>query len=104
MATGELNPSHYPARRAAQVIQHHLNTHYGSPYRLFMLHKVHRGYAEDVADSGRKYQLDVSVEELLSNVGHVFFLNGTFTLFIHSQESHTQQSSFIHILSGLDLV
>nr|XP_020480133.1 latexin [Monopterus albus] len=81
MATGELNPSHYPARRAAQVIQHHLNTHYGSPYRLFMLHKVHRGYAEDVADSGRKYQLDVSVEELLSNTtekvsAEVFFPRG----------------------------
>ncbi|XP_039986834.1 latexin isoform X2 [Xiphias gladius] len=67
MATGELNPDHYPAQRAAKVVQHYLNTRYGSPYRLFGLHGVHSGNAEDVADSGRKYQLEISVQEFISN-------------------------------------
>lgn len=46
MATGELNPNHYPAQRAAKVVQHYLNTRYGSPYRLFGLQGVHSGNAE----------------------------------------------------------
>ncbi|XP_038549209.1 latexin isoform X1 [Micropterus salmoides] len=67
MATGELNPSHYPAQRAAKVVQHYLNTRYGSPYRLYGQQMVHSGNAEDVADSGRKYQLEISVQEMISN-------------------------------------
>ncbi|XP_040044300.2 latexin isoform X1 [Gasterosteus aculeatus] len=67
MATGELNPNHYPAQRAAKVVQHYLNVQYGSPFRLFGLHKVHSGNAEDVADSGRKYQLEISVQEIINN-------------------------------------
>lgn len=46
MATGELNPNHYPAQRAAKVVQHYLNTCYGSPYRLFGLHRVHSANAQ----------------------------------------------------------
>ncbi|XP_068601265.1 latexin isoform X2 [Brachionichthys hirsutus] len=67
MATGELNPSHYPARRAAIVVQHYLNSRYGSPNKLFMVHRVHRACAEDVPDAGRKYQLDISIQEIMSN-------------------------------------
>ncbi|XP_054452881.1 latexin isoform X2 [Anoplopoma fimbria] len=67
MATGELNPNHYPAQRAAKVVQHYLNTQYGSPFRLFGLHNVQSGNAEDVADSGRKYQLEITVQEIISN-------------------------------------
>ncbi|XP_073338813.1 latexin isoform X1 [Pagrus major] len=67
MATGELNPNHYPAQRAAKVVQHYLNTRYGSPYRLFGLQRVHSGNAEDVADSRRKYQLEISVQEMIGN-------------------------------------
>uniref|UniRef100_UPI0037E93061 latexin isoform X1 n=2 Tax=Semicossyphus pulcher TaxID=241346 RepID=UPI0037E93061 len=67
MATGELNPNHYPAQRAAKVVQHYLNTRYGSPFRLFGLHRVHSGNAEDVADSGRMYQLEISAQEIISN-------------------------------------
>ncbi|KAM4565859.1 latexin isoform 1-T1 [Odontesthes bonariensis] len=67
MATGELNPNHYPAQRAAKVVQHYLNTRHGSPYRLFGLKRVYSGNAEDVADSGRKYQLEISVHEIISN-------------------------------------
>lgn len=46
MATGELNPNHYPAHRAAKVVQHYLNARYGSPYRLFGLQQVHSGNAQ----------------------------------------------------------
>ncbi|KAM8902831.1 latexin isoform 2-T2 [Spinachia spinachia] len=67
MATGKLNPNHYPAQRAAKVVQHYLNTQYGSPFRLFGLHAVHSANAEDVADSGRKYQLEISVQEIINN-------------------------------------
>nr|XP_046245186.1 latexin isoform X2 [Scatophagus argus]XP_046245187.1 latexin isoform X2 [Scatophagus argus] len=67
MATGELNPSHYPAQRAAKVVQHYLNNRYGSPYRLFGLQSVHSGNAENVTDSERKYQLEISVQEIISN-------------------------------------
>lgn len=81
MATGELNPNHYPAQRAAKVVQHYLNARYGSPYRLFGLHRVHSGHAQDVDDSGRKYQLELSVHELISNAtekcsAEVFFTKG----------------------------
>ncbi|XP_070685133.1 latexin isoform X2 [Pempheris klunzingeri] len=81
MASGELNPSHYPAQRAAKVVQHYLNTRYGSPYRLFGLQSVHSGNAEDVAGSERKYQLEISVQEIISNTtekcsAEVLFLRG----------------------------
>ncbi|XP_036817946.1 latexin isoform X1 [Oncorhynchus mykiss] len=67
MMTGVLNPSHYPARRAATVVQHYLNTRYGSPYRWIFLSKVHSGSAEDVAEM-RKYQLELTMQEIISNV------------------------------------
>ncbi|XP_019743262.1 latexin isoform X2 [Hippocampus comes] len=65
METGELNPNHYPAQRAAKVVQHYLNTLHGSPYKVFGLQKVFRAYAEDVPGSGRKYQLELSVQEMV---------------------------------------
>ncbi|CAJ1065374.1 latexin isoform X2 [Xyrichtys novacula] len=67
MATGELNPNHYQAQRAAKVVQHYLNTRNGSPFRLFRLSRVHSGNLEDLVDSGRKYQLEITVKESISN-------------------------------------
>ncbi|KAJ7990447.1 hypothetical protein DPEC_G00300410 [Dallia pectoralis] len=67
MATGVLNPSHYPARRAAAVVQHYLNTQHGSPYRWIFLSTVHSGSAEEVTE-GRKYQLELTMQEVISNV------------------------------------
>ncbi|XP_028276125.1 latexin isoform X2 [Parambassis ranga] len=92
MATGELNPNHYPAQRAAKVVQHYLTTRYGSPYRLFGVQKVHSGNAEDVADTGRKYQLEISVHEIISNVtqtcsAEVFFPRGETQSSPHVQAS-----------------
>uniref|UniRef100_A0A8C2G1F8 Latexin n=1 Tax=Cyprinus carpio TaxID=7962 RepID=A0A8C2G1F8_CYPCA len=62
-STGDLEPTHYPARRAAQVALHYLNTHHGSPFRVFGLQQVHKASAEDVAAGGRKYKLDFSVTD-----------------------------------------
>ncbi|XP_041851708.1 latexin isoform X2 [Melanotaenia boesemani] len=92
MATGELNPNHYPAQRAAKVVQHYLNTRYGSPYRLFGLHQVHSGNAEDVSNSGRRYQLEISVHEIISNKtqkcsAEVFFPQGEGPLLAEVQAS-----------------
>ncbi|XP_008307902.1 latexin isoform X2 [Cynoglossus semilaevis] len=66
METGVLNPDHYPARRAARVVQHYLNTRYGSPYKVFHLDTVHSATAENVTDSGRKYQVEFSVKDMIS--------------------------------------
>ncbi|XP_046892376.1 latexin [Hypomesus transpacificus] len=67
MATGDLNPSHYPAQRAAKVVQHYLNTRYGTPHRVIMLERVHKASAEEVAELGRKYHLELSVQETITN-------------------------------------
>lgn len=45
-STGDLEPTHYPARRAAQVALHYLNTNHGSPFRVFGLQQVHKASAE----------------------------------------------------------
>ncbi|XP_055022899.1 latexin isoform X2 [Boleophthalmus pectinirostris] len=70
METGELNPNHYPAQRAARAVQHYINTRYGSPFKVFMVKKVHSGNAEDMNNVGRKYQLEISVQEIISNSTH----------------------------------
>ncbi|KAI2656611.1 latexin-like isoform X2 [Labeo rohita] len=59
--TGDLEPTHYPARRAATVALHYLNTRHGSPHMVFGLQQVHKASAEDVAAGGRNYSLDFSV-------------------------------------------
>ncbi|XP_034024218.1 latexin [Thalassophryne amazonica] len=68
MATGKLNPNFYPAQRAAMVVQHFLNSRYGSPYKWFGLQKVHRANAMDVADNERKYEVEIQVQEAISNM------------------------------------
>ncbi|XP_033833575.1 latexin isoform X1 [Periophthalmus magnuspinnatus] len=70
MQTGELNPHHYPAQRAARAVQHYINTRYGSPFKVFMINKVHSGNAEDINNAGRKYQLEISFQEIISNSTH----------------------------------
>ncbi|KAG7270280.1 hypothetical protein CRUP_037504 [Coryphaenoides rupestris] len=66
MLTGELNPGHYQAQRAAKVVQHYLNTRYGSPYWWVILSKVHNASAE-VGDSGSKYTLEISLKDCISD-------------------------------------
>lgn len=88
MATGELNPNHYPAQRAAKVVQHYLNTRYGSPYRVFELQRVHSGNAEGVANSGRKYQLEISVQDMISNATEKVSAE---VLFARGEQQHSAQ-------------
>uniref|UniRef100_A0A3Q3G534 Cystatin LXN-type domain-containing protein n=1 Tax=Labrus bergylta TaxID=56723 RepID=A0A3Q3G534_9LABR len=78
MATGELNTDHYPAQRAAKVVQHYLNTRHGSPFRLFGLHRF-----TDVADSGRKYLLEISAQEIISNGLNPSLSAATIKFWIH---------------------
>ncbi|XP_043115455.1 latexin isoform X2 [Puntigrus tetrazona] len=60
---GDLEPTHFPARRAATVALHRLNVAHGSPFRVFGLQQVHKASVEDVAAAGRKYSLDLSVTD-----------------------------------------
>ncbi|XP_013885029.1 latexin isoform X2 [Austrofundulus limnaeus] len=81
MAKRQLNPNYYEARRAAQVVFIYLNTRYGSPYKLFGLQTVYSATVEEVGDSGRKYQLKLSVQEIPTDAtekcsAEVFFQRG----------------------------
>lgn len=67
MPRGELVPHHYPAQRAAKVVEHYLNTRYGSPYRRVHLHQVHKAGLEDLGQAGNKYHLEISLKEVVSN-------------------------------------
>ncbi|XP_063061739.1 latexin isoform X2 [Engraulis encrasicolus] len=67
MPRGELVPHHYPAQRAAKVVQHYLNTRYGSPYRRIMLDQVHKAGLEDLGQIGKKYHLELSLKEFVSD-------------------------------------
>ncbi|XP_012693885.2 latexin [Clupea harengus] len=67
MSDGELVPHHYPAQRAAKVVQHYLNTRHGSPYRWIELHRVNKASLEDLGQAGKKYYLEISLKEVISN-------------------------------------
>ncbi|XP_035241778.1 latexin isoform X2 [Anguilla anguilla] len=66
MPVVQLVPGHYPARRAAQVAQHYLNTQHGSPYRWLQVEKVLSATLEEVADKGMKYNVTFSVKDGVS--------------------------------------
>ncbi|XP_015806906.1 latexin isoform X2 [Nothobranchius furzeri] len=72
MAGRELNPSFYEAQRAAHVVPIYLNTRYGSPYKVFQLESVHKATVEDVGDTGRRYHLELSVKEFISDTTEKF--------------------------------
>merc|ERR1711915_710560 len=55
---------------AARAAQHYINTRYGSPFKVFTVKTVHSGNAEDVSDTERRYQLEISVQERISNSTH----------------------------------
>lgn len=46
MSIGNLVPTHFPARRAAQVAVHYINTQHGSPFKVFGLQQVHEARAQ----------------------------------------------------------
>ncbi|XP_062409224.1 latexin [Sardina pilchardus] len=67
MSDAELVPQHYPAQRAAQVAVHYLNTRHASPYRRIELRRVHKASLEDLGQAGKKYRLQISLKESISN-------------------------------------
>ncbi|KAJ8388673.1 hypothetical protein AAFF_G00130820 [Aldrovandia affinis] len=67
MPVEELNPGHYPARRAAVVAQHHLNTQHGSPYRWLLLERVLSATLEAMAGMGMKYNVEFSVKDAVTD-------------------------------------
>ncbi|XP_030633621.1 latexin [Chanos chanos] len=67
MEIGELEPSHFPARRAAQVALHYLNTVHGSPFKAFGLHKILKASLKDMSEAGNKYHVEFSVKEMFSS-------------------------------------
>ncbi|XP_026875622.2 latexin [Electrophorus electricus] len=66
MTSRELNPQFYEASRAGRVVQHHLNTLYGSPFRVYVVTQVHTARTEDTGDDGMKYVLEFSVKDWAS--------------------------------------
>ncbi|XP_018588116.2 latexin isoform X1 [Scleropages formosus] len=67
MPVEELNPTHYPARRAAAVAQHFLNARHGSPYKWFHVEQVQSATLEEIAGVGAKYHVVFSAKEGVCN-------------------------------------
>ncbi|XP_075426686.1 latexin [Ascaphus truei] len=62
-----LNPSHYPATRAATVAANYINYKLGSPHRLFELQPVTQASRQSIAGVGRKYHLVFSIKDSLND-------------------------------------
>ncbi|XP_060761815.1 latexin [Neoarius graeffei] len=65
MTSRELNPKFYEASRASMAIQHYINTVHGSPFRLYMVTKVHKARTEDMGELGMKYILEFTVKDIV---------------------------------------
>ncbi|OCT78669.1 latexin [Xenopus laevis] len=81
-----INPSHYPATRAATVAEDYINYKLGGPYRLFALNKVSQASRERIAGVGNKYSLTFSIEDVL-NDKHI--INCTAEVLHYLSEQHT---------------
>ncbi|KAE8604088.1 hypothetical protein XENTR_v10014569 [Xenopus tropicalis] len=84
-----INPSHYPATRAATVAQDYMNYTLGGPYRLFALNTVSQAGRERIAGVGNKYSLTFSIEDSL-NDKHI--INCTSEVLYYLSEQHTAPS------------
>nr|XP_023673917.1 latexin isoform X1 [Paramormyrops kingsleyae] len=67
MPVKDLNPAHYPARRAAIVAQHFLNTQHSSPCKLFLLDAISSATLQETEEKGNKYKLEFSLKDAVSN-------------------------------------
>ncbi|KAM6198902.1 latexin [Sarcoramphus papa] len=61
----ELPPSHYPATRAAALAAGYLCYRRGGPGRGLALRALRRACRQDVDDVGRKYHLELVLEDIL---------------------------------------
>ncbi|XP_028818881.1 latexin isoform X3 [Denticeps clupeoides] len=67
MPVEELDPSHYPATRAAKVAEHFINTRYGSPFAWFGSSGVKKAGLEDMGVLGTKYHIEFTLKEMTRN-------------------------------------
>ncbi|KAJ8787144.1 hypothetical protein J1605_000487 [Eschrichtius robustus] len=58
-------PTHYPASRAASVVESCINYQQGSPHKVFLVQTVKQASLQDIPGRGRKYRLKFSVEEII---------------------------------------
>ncbi|XP_073482201.1 latexin [Aquarana catesbeiana] len=61
-----INPSHYPASRAAAVVQHYINYKMGTPHRLYERQQVTSASKESIAGMGNKYHLTFSIKDTVN--------------------------------------
>ncbi|XP_063298652.1 latexin [Pelobates fuscus] len=61
-----INPSYYPASRAAGVAENYINYKLGSPHRLFQVKQVTEAIKESIPGVGNKYYLSFVVADFLN--------------------------------------
>ncbi|XP_077344206.1 latexin [Lithobates pipiens] len=61
-----INPSHYPATRAAAVVEHYINYKMGTPHRLYERQQVTSASKESIAGVGNKYHLTFSIKDTIN--------------------------------------
>lgn len=61
----EIPPTHYPASRAATVVENCINYQQGTPNKVFLVQTVKQASMEDIPGGGHKYCLKFSVEEII---------------------------------------
>uniref|UniRef100_A0A8D2J8P6 Latexin n=1 Tax=Varanus komodoensis TaxID=61221 RepID=A0A8D2J8P6_VARKO len=81
----EIPPSHYPATRAADVVENYINYQHGSPNKIFAVGEVHHASREDIPGIGHKYRLKFAMEETLKKEPPV---NCTAEILYHHGDPH----------------
>ncbi|XP_053566068.1 latexin isoform X1 [Bombina bombina] len=81
-----LNPSYYPARRAAAVAEEYINYKMGRPHRLFGMQDVTSASRESIEGVGNKYHIKLSIKDILNNGETV---NCTAEILYHLQGQNT---------------
>ncbi|XP_053144372.1 latexin [Hemicordylus capensis] len=83
--TMEIPPSHYPAKRAAGVVENYINYQHGSPSKIFTVREVSQASREDIPGAGHKYRLKFAMEEILQKDSPV---NCTAEILYHRGDQH----------------
>uniref|UniRef100_A0ABM5G3K3 Latexin n=1 Tax=Pogona vitticeps TaxID=103695 RepID=A0ABM5G3K3_9SAUR len=78
-------PTHYPATRAAGVVENYINYQHGSPSKRFGVREVRQASREAVPGVGHKYRLKFSMEEILQKGSPV---NCTAEILYHHGDPH----------------
>uniref|UniRef100_A0A670I230 Latexin n=2 Tax=Podarcis muralis TaxID=64176 RepID=A0A670I230_PODMU len=84
-ASMEIPPSHYPATRAAGVVENYINYQHGSPSKIFGVREVRQASREEIPGVGHKYRLKFAMEEELQKGSPV---NCTAEILYHHGDPH----------------